>query len=442
MTSRVLAAGAALFVSALAFVSVSAQQKAESNPPVPTFAKDVAPILYKNCVTCHRPGEIGPMPLLTWEDARPYAQAILEEVGAGHMPPWHAEAPDGTFSNERRLSAADKATLLAWAGGGAPKGDPKDMPAMPSFADGWQLGQPDQVLEMSEAFQVPASGTVAYEYFYLPTNFTEAKFIKSIEVRPGVRAAVHHVLVFYRAVPDRPRLPGVLRGNPEQNRLPQPQFGPAPPKGSATGQQGETQRLIATYAPGTNPQVMPEGTAMRLEPGGVIELQVHYTAFGEAVSDRTRVGLIFAKDPAPREVRATNFLNAQLVLPAGAKDVRVDADVSFVADATLWGIFPHTHLRGTRWQYELQLADGTKNIILDVPRYDFNWQTYYMFSKPLEIPAGAKLVSSAWYDNSASNKSNPDPKVEVHWGDQTWEEMQYTGLLYSPAEKKAPTPRH
>jgi hypothetical protein len=293
---------------------------------------------------------------------------------------------------------------------------------------------------MSEAFPVPASGTVAYEYFYLPTNFSEAKWVKSIEVRPGVRAAVHHVLVFYRAAPDRPRLPPVVRGNPEQNRLPQPQFGPAPPKGSVTGQQGETQRLIATYAPGTNPQVMPEGTALRLEPGGVIELQVHYTAFGEAVNDRTKVGITFAKDPSPREVRATNFLNATLVLPAGQKDVRVDADASFVADATLWGIFPHTHLRGTRWQYVLELPDGTKKIVLDVPHYDFQWQTYYMFKEPLQIPAGAKLVSSAWYDNSPGNKSNPDPKVDVHWGDQTWEEMQYTGLLFSPAIKTTPPP--
>jgi len=434
MTSRILAAASALFVCALAFVS--AQQKTENNRPVPTFTKDVAPILYKNCVTCHRPGEIGPMPLLTWEDARPYAQAILEEVGAGHMPPWHAEAPDGTFTNERRLSPADKDTLLRWAGGGAPKGDPKDMPAMPSFADGWQLGQPDQVFEMTEPFPVPASGTVAYEYFYIPTNFTDAKLVKSIEVRPGVRAAVHHVLVFYRSSPDRVQ-PAVIRRNAEQMKEAALQIGPAPPRAPAS--QTERQRLIATYAPGTNPQVMPAGTALRLEPGGVIELQVHYTAFGEAVNDRTKVGIIFSKDPEPREIRPMHFFNTQLVLPAGAKDVRVDADVSFVADATLWGIFPHTHLRGTRWQYELQLPDGSKKIILDVPHYDFKWQTYYMFKEPLQIPAGAKLVSSAWYDNSAGNKSNPDPKVEVHWGDQTWEEMQYTGLMYSPAEKKAPT---
>jgi len=167
-------------------------------------------------------------------------------------------------------------------------------------------------------------------------------------------------------------------------------------------------------------------------------LQVHYTAFGEAVNDRTKVGIIFSKDPEPREIRPMHFFNTQLVLPAGAKDVRVDADVSFVADATVWGIFPHTHLRGTRWLYVLELPDGTKKTILDVPHYDFQWQTYYMFKEPLQIPAGSKLVSSAWYDNSAGNKSNPDPKAEVHWGDQTWEEMQYTGLLFSPAEKKAP----
>ncbi|HEX5071060.1 MAG TPA: hypothetical protein VFV78_12665 [Vicinamibacterales bacterium] len=437
MTSRVLAAGAALFVSTLALVSAqqAPQKTADTGGAVPTFTRDVAPILYKNCVTCHRPGEIGPMPLLTWEDARPYAQAILEEVGAGHMPPWHAEAPDGTFTNERRLSAADKATLLKWAGGGAPKGDPKDMPAMPSFADGWQLGQPDQVFEMTEPFPVPAKGTVAYEYFYIPTNFTEAKLVKSIEVRPGVRAAVHHVLVFYRSSPDRVQ-PAVIRRNAEQMKEAAPQFGVNPPR--APQSQTERQRLIATYAPGTDPQMMPAGTALRLEPGGVIELQVHYTAFGEAVKDRTKVGFIFSKDAEPREVRPTHFFNTQLVLPAGAKDVKVDADVTFVADATVWGIFPHTHLRGTRWLYTLELPDGTKKTILDVPHYDFQWQTYYMFKEPLQIPAGSKLVSSAWYDNSTGNKSNPDPKVEVHWGDQTWEEMQYTGLLFSPAEKKAP----
>jgi len=435
------AAVAASFIVALTFVSAEQAPKADATKAaVPTFTKDVAPILYANCVTCHRPGEIGPMSLLTYEDARPYAQAILEEVGRGHMPPWHAEAPEGTFLNERRLSAADKNTLLKWAGGGAPKGNPADMPAAPLFADGWQLGQPDTVLEMTEPYNVPASGTVAYEYFYIPTNFTEVKWIKSIEVRPTARQAVHHVLVFYRFVPDQPRAAAILRpnpNNPEQNRLPLDQFGISPPKARALPGQGtESQRLIATYAPGTNPQVMPAGTALRLEPGGVIELQMHYTAFGEAVKDRTRIGITFSKETAPREVRPAQFLNAALVLPAGAADVKITAEESFLQDTTLWGIFPHTHLRGKKWQYVLELPDGTKKIVLDVPRYDFNWQTYYMFKEPLEIPAGSKLVSSAWYDNSAGNKANPDPKVTVKWGDQTWEEMQYTGLLFSPAIKK------
>src|SRR6187431_1057671 len=176
------AAVAASFIVALTFVSAEQTPKADtSKAAVPTFTKDVAPILYANCVTCHRPGEIAPMSLLTYEDARPYAQAIVEEVGKGHMPPWHAEAPEGTFLNERRLAAADKDTLLKWAKNGAPKGNAADMPKPPVFADGWQAAQPDVVLEMSEPYSVPASGTVAYEYFYLPTNFTEAKWVKSIE---------------------------------------------------------------------------------------------------------------------------------------------------------------------------------------------------------------------------------------------------------------------
>ena len=408
---------------------------------VPTFSKDIAPILYNNCVTCHRPGEIAPMSLLTYNDAKTYRSEIIDEVGQGHMPPWHANAAPGTFTNERHLSAGDKDTLLRWAKGGAPEGNPADMPAVPKFTEGWQLGQPDVVFEMDKPYPVAATGEIPYEYFYIPTNFTEAKWIKSIEVRPGVRAAVHHVLVFYRSEPDQ-QLPPVLRMNATQMRQPPPAgFGSAPPRGPMTA--GEKSRLIGTYAPGTNPQVMPEGTAMRLEPGGTIELQVHYTAFGTAAQDRTKVGITFAKTPA-REVRPTHFFNTQLVLQPGATDVRVDADVSFVAPATLWGIFPHTHLRGKKWQYVLELPDGTKQTILDVPEYDFHWQTYYMFAKPLEIPAGAKLVSSAWYDNSANNPANPDPKATVKWGDQTWDEMQYTGLLFSPAvksEQKQPTVR-
>jgi hypothetical protein len=411
------------------------KQQAAASTTVPTFTKDVAPILFKNCTGCHRPGEIAPMSLLTYEDARPYARAIFEEVRDGHMPPWHAEAPEGTFTNERRLSAMEKATLLAWADGGAPKGSAADMPAAPTYTDGWQLGTPDKVFEMAEPYEVPATGTVRYEYFYIPTDIKEPTFVKAIEIRPGARSVVHHVLAFYRAKPDMQRSP-VLRLNQEQMRTPPDEFGRSPRRPVTDGM---TPRLVATYAPGTNPQKMPEGTAIRLEAGGVLELQMHYTATGTATKDRTRVGLFLAKEASPREVRISQFFNAQLKLPAGQPDVAVDADVSFVQDTTLWGLFPHTHLRGKRWRHVLELPDGTKKTILDVPRYDFNWQTYYMFKQPLLIPAGSRLVSTAWYDNSARNPSNPDPKVDVLWGDQTWEEMQYTGLIFSPvAAPKAP----
>ncbi len=259
--------------------------------------------------------------------------------------------------------------------------------------------------------------------------------MSAIEVRPGNREVVHHVLVYYRAKPDEPRVP-VTRQKPEQVQFPKETPGvhehPArtdlPPR-----------RILATYTPGTNPQVMPAGTAIRLEPGGVLELQMHYTTNGEATSDRTKIGMILSKDPSPREIRPSHFMNASLTIPAGAADVAVDAEVEFLQDATIWGIFPHTHLRGKKWEYKLIAPDGSSRPILSVPRYDFNWQTYYMFKEPLQVAKGSRIISTAWYDNSAANKNNPDPKAEVKWGDQTWEEMQYTGLLFSPQPAAATT---
>jgi hypothetical protein len=427
----------AVFVGAIAIAGIRADQavkpdSSQAAPAVPTFTKDVAPILFRNCTSCHRPGEIGPMPLLSYDDARPYAQAIAEEVEAGHMPPWHAEAPEGTFLNERRLSAREKDTLLRWARGGAPRGNPADMPAPPTYATGWRLGEPDRVFQMAKPYHVPAQGTIAYQYFQVPTDFTEPTFVKSIEVRPGARDVVHHVLLFYRAPaePGRPASP--LRFNPTLQRLPPPTLGENLPVRAP----GTSTVLVATYAPGTDPQVMPDGTAVRLAPGGVFELQMHYTAVGKAADDQTKIGVTFSKDPSPREIRVSNFYNAQFTLPAGAADVEVIADVRFNVDTMVYGLFPHTHLRGKRWRYVLELPDGTTRPVLDVPHYHFHWQTYYMFSKPLRVPAGSRLVSHAWYDNSASNPANPDPKATVTWGDQTWDEMQYTGLLVAPAEAR------
>ena len=411
---------------ALCATAVVSHAQAPAVDAVPTFARDVAPILYANCVGCHRPGEIAPMSLLTYAEARPWAQAIGRRITDGTMPPWHADATPGTFINERRLSAAQKAVITRWVAGGAPQGNPADLPPAPSFTDGWRIGAPDQVFELPEDYEVPAKGTIEYENFYVPTGFTEAKWLQAIEARPGNRALVHHILVYYEAPPEQNAPAPILQLNREHNQLPARQAGLRParrPVGPA--------RLIATYAPGTNPQVLPLGTALRLPPGGVLHFQMHYTAVGKPGTDRSRVGLIFAKQPPTTEMRASAFLNTKLVLPPGSADQSVSTEVAFAQDALVWGLFPHTHVRGTRWNYVLTLPDGTSHAILSVPRYDFNWQTYYMFAKPLQIPKGARIVSTAWYDNSAANRSNPDPSIEVRWGDQTWEEMQYTGILYS-----------
>jgi hypothetical protein len=427
MRKRFMLPASAVLLSLLAWVPAGAQQSVAGTP---TFTRDVAAILYKECVSCHRPGEAAPMSLLTYEQARPYARAIANAVTNRTMPPWHADAPAGTFHNERSLTDRERETLAAWAAGGAPNGDPGDLPPQPRFTEGWSLGTPDVVFEMAEDYLIPASGTIRYEWLYIPTHFSEPKWVKSIEVRPGNRAAVHHVLVNYRARPDGKSAP-IARANQKDQSNPPPEEPGISEHPQRADLKGMPARLVATYAPGTNPQVAPPGTAFRLEPGGIIELQMHYTTTGQATTDRTKVGLTFSTEPSPREVRAQHFMNLGLRLPAGASDVAVTTDLAFLQDATVWGLFPHTHLRGKRWAYTLELPNGEKKSILSVPKYDFNWQTYYMFAEPLQVPKGARLVSTAWYDNSAANRNNPNPKVEVLWGDQTWQEMQYTGVLLS-----------
>jgi len=391
----------------------------------PTFSRDVAPILYKNCASCHRSGEIAPMPLLTYEQTRPWAKSIREKVALGQMPPWHATEPRGTFSNDRRLSAAEKDTLLQWAATGAPKGDPKDLPPTPKFTEGWEIGTPDAVFSMEKPFEVPASGTIDYKYFTVPTNFTEDKWVQSIEVRPGARRVVHHVLVFCREPDAQPRPPAFVQVPPKSSvasKTADPDR-PLPPRPTGPG------TLIATTAPGTNAMSFEPGAAMRIKAGATLMFQIHYTANGSATEDRSSVGMIFAKEPK-QEIRNSAFINVFLKIPPGAANQEVDSAIEFKEDAHITALFPHTHLRGKSWQYRLVYPDGRSEVVLSVPKYDFNWQTYYVFAQPLAVPKGSRLEAAAYYDNSAANTFNPDPKVEVHWGEQTWQEMQYSGISY------------
>jgi Copper type II ascorbate-dependent monooxygenase, C-terminal domain len=389
----------------------------------PTFTRDVAPILNKNCVICHRTGDIAPMSLMSYEQARPWAKAIKAQIATGKMPPWHATEPRGTFSNDRRLTDQEKETLVAWVDHGAPKGDPTDLPPAPTFAAGWEIGKPDVVLSMEKPYAVPASGTIHYQYFQIPTNFTEDKWIQAIEVRPGVRSVVHHILVFCH--------------EPEGTQA-QPPFVSIVPKLPAAGSSGDKRGpLIATTAPGTNGMTFPEGTALRIKAGSMLTFQIHYTANGTPTDDTSSVGLIFAKQPPQREMRTSAFMNPMFTLPPGDPDKEVDSAIEFTQDIHVYAIFPHTHVRGKDWSYQVVYPDGRKEQVLSVPHYDFNWQTYYTFTKPLTLPKGSRLEAIAHYDNSENNPSNPDPKVAVHWGEQTWQEMQYTGLTFTVDEKGA-----
>src|SRR5262245_55256722 len=385
----------------------------------PTFSADIAPIFYRNCVACHRPGAMAPMSLLTYEAARPWARAIAEKVANGSMPPWHAQEPAGTFFNERRLTVAERDQILRWVKNGAPMGDPKALPPLPEFPTEWTIGSPDAVFKMETEFEVPANGEIPYKYFTIPTNFSEDKWIQAIEIRPGSPSVVHHVLAFSRDPNGNPRQAAFALRVPDLgNRL--------------TGSAGANARgaLIATTAPGTNAQVFPAGHAMRIKAGSILTFQVHYTANGKATKDQTSIGFVFAKTPPDREVHASSFSNPTFVIPPGASNHRVDSAIEFIEDARILAIFPHTHVRGKSWQYQLVYPDGRSETVLSVPKYDFNWQTYYEFTAPLVVARGTRLEGTAYYDNSAANRANPDPASAVRWGDQTWEEMQYTGITF------------
>jgi hypothetical protein len=457
MTRTIVAA--ATLCAAVLCAAVGTHAQAPAAATGPTFSKEVAPILYKNCTSCHRPGEIAPMSLLTYQDARPWARSIAARVAEGIMPPWHAAPSHLQFENDRRLPDADKATLLAWANGGAPEGNPKDLPAPPKYAEGWTIGQPDAVLTMQEDYPLPASGTIAYQYFEVPTNFTEDKWVRGFEVRPGNREAVHHVIVYARP-PARPQPAPAAQADPSAPPRPRPTpvisfaEGMDIPAGQTGGPElppdqrkplGPNDRpmpkmlgpSVGAYVPGNGARIYADGTATKLAAGSTLVFQMHYTTIGKTTTDRTRIGLLFSNTPPKTELRPAALINGALHIPAGASDHRVDAVMTINQDVTLWALLPHTHVRGKRWEYQAVYPDGRTETLLSVPRYDFEWQTDYIYKQPLKLPKGTKIQATAWYDNSAANKSNPDATKDVWWGDQTFEEMMFTGFTFSIDPKPA-----
>lgn len=369
-----------------------------------TYTRQISRILRKRCIECHRSGEIAPFSLTEYKDVAAWSAMIREVVVDGRMPPWSASPGHGHFRNDARLSSEEKQLLLQWIDNGCPEGDASDLPPPASFITGWRIPSPQQVVFMAEKpFTVPAEGEVMYQYFLVDPGFTEDKYLQAAEVRPGNRGVVHHGLVL------------IVPPGEEQNGL------------GASG-------VLLDYAPGMPPTILPHGLAIRVPKGAKFLFQMHYTPNGSVQSDRSYLGLVFA-DPmtVKRFVEGGAVINQAIDIPANAGDYRLTAEYQVPADIRLLSMSPHMHLRGKSFRYEVHFPDGRRKILLDVPKYDFNWQLRYDLQEPLDLPRGTRLVCTAIYDNSDSNPANPDPTRRVSWGDQTWEEMLIGFFSYDVA---------
>lgn len=378
----------------------------------PTFSKDVAPILYQRCLECHRPGEAAPMTFRNYQEVRPWAKAIKQQVAAHSMPPWSADPAVDKFSNDRSLTAAQIDTIAKWVDGGAPEGNPADMPKMPTFTEGWVIGKPDKVFDTGVDFKIPASGVVQYQYFKVDPHFTEETWVQSVEVRPQQRSQVHHILVFVQ-----------------------------PPTGPAMRAGEQFSNMLIGYAPGVPSLTFDKDTAFLVKAGSTFQFQVHYTTNGKEAMDRSVLGLKLRKDKPTYRAFSSSAMQQRLNIPPGEPNYEVHATYTFKEDVTMLDMTPHMHLRGKAFKYVLTYPDGRTEELLNVPHYDFNWQLSYIFAEPRHIPAGTKLEATAWYDNSPNNKFNPDPTQAVHWGDQTFQEMMIGFFNFKvPTEQPDPAP--
>ncbi|HTB17099.1 MAG TPA: cytochrome c [Bryobacteraceae bacterium] len=373
----------------------------------PVFYKDILPILQAHCQPCHRPGEIAPMPFLTYAETRPWAKAIREQVIARRMPPWFADPAYGHFANDRSLSQAQMDTLAAWVKAGTPAGNATDAPPAREWPQGWNIGTPDATFEMPGAFPIPAKGAIDYQYLILPTHFTEDKWVQKVEVRPGDRSTVHHAVVYIRE-------PGSkwLEGEPRETAFSVPLA-----KGFTTSD------ILMVYTPGNSFDGWQPGIAKRIKAGSDLVLQMHYTATGKATEDRTRIGLLFAHEPPRQAVLSLQMSNDRFVIPPGDPNYRVQVSGTLPNDALLISMFPHMHLRGKGFEYLITGPNGHVETLLKVNHYDFHWQLNYRLAQPRLIPAGTRLTFIGYFDNSPNNPGNPDPAAEVRYGEQSWEEM-------------------
>jgi len=409
---------AVAFAIGLVALICSAWQDPPARPATaqasPTFYKDVLPILQDHCQVCHRPGEVAPMPLVTYEETRPWAGAMAHSVGMRMMPPWFADPQYGHFANDPSLTDPQIETIMAWAAAGAPSGESKDAPSPRQWAEGWNIPQPDLIVKMPKPVEIPAHGEVEYTYEIVPTHFGEDRWVQMAEFRPGSAAHVHHAVVYIRP-PNAEWLRHAPVGEPfTASTLADP---------IERRQAHETTSdLLLVYAPGSSPDQWPDGMAKFVPAGSDLVFQMHYTTNGTAAQDQTSMGLVFSKTPPKQRVITLQLNNHALIIPPGAADFRVEVQGSLPNDATLLSFFPHMHLRGKRFEYDIVHDDGSVEVLLRV-NYHFHWQLSYKLAEPRWLKAGTKLRAIAWYDNSKNNPHNPDPTKMVTWGDQTSDEM-------------------
>jgi thiol-disulfide isomerase/thioredoxin len=366
-----------------------------------TYAGEVARILQDRCQRCHRPGEAAPFALLSYDDAVKHGRMIKEVTGQRRMPPWHADRRYGHLVNDRSLSRDEIKTLAAWVDAGMPRGDDRDPPPPVEWPKGWLQGTPDAVFSMPEDFDVPAEGVLPYKRWTVDTGFTEDRWVSMAECRPGARSVVHHVVVY-------------MLGEGQRQPF----------------QQDGTLSVLAGWAPGDFGLVCPPDTALRIPKGTRLLFEVHYTPNGTAVKDRSSVGITFAKKPPKYELLINAFANESILVPANDPHYRAEATLRLPGDARIVSLTPHMHWRGQDYRYEIVYPDGRRETILSVPRYDFNWQSYYEFKEPVLLPKGARLHAVAHWDNSRNNPYNPAPEKAVRFGLQTWDEMMVGWVVY------------
>jgi thiol-disulfide isomerase/thioredoxin len=389
-------------------------------PPPPqtdsTYHNRISRILQFNCLECHREGGAGPFSLDSLDAVSAHSAMIEDVLERGAMPPWFAASAGpnqpSPWITDRSLSGTDRTDLLAWLKGGMAAGNERDAPLPLPADDGWAIGMPDHVFQIPEPIAVKATGTMPYQNAVVETNLSEDRWVQAIEVRPTARAVVHHVLVFVDGV----------------NRVDNALSGEDP---------GDARRgFFAVYVPGNSVLAYPDGYAKRLPKNARLRFQIHYTPNGKATTEQCQVGLVFAKEPPEHEVHVAGIVNPFFRIPPGEPNYEDSATLPVPFDARLMGFLPHMHLRGKAARYELIGADGSTETLLDVPRYDFNWQLVYRYFDPLLIPQGSKIKFTAWFDNSADNPANPDPTKTVRWGPQTYEEMLLGYVeFYIPGQK-------